>query len=198
MRRGFKAAAERTAEDLRKAVGCTAVETIDLSRLARHLKVAVMPADALVPREALQSLHNVQPGAFSAATFPLPDRRVIVYNPINMNGEHLPPTVALQDGRTRSNIAHEISHLVLAHAVREVRRLAGATFFTCDPDEEAEANWLAGALLVPRPALVRVARQGLSDEAVAATFQVTAQMAGFRMNATGVRMQVARTRGTAT
>ena len=36
------------------------------------------------------------------------------------------------------------------------------------------------------------------DEAAAATFQVTAQMAGFRMNATDVRMHVARTSGTTT
>jgi hypothetical protein len=31
--------------------------------------------------------------------------------------------------------------------------VSGITFFTCDPDGEHEANWLAGCLLLPRRVL---------------------------------------------
>ena len=63
MRRGFKAAADRHAADLRKAVGCSEYETIDLSRLVRHLKVTVLAADKVLGSlKPLQALHEEQEG----------------------------------------------------------------------------------------------------------------------------------------
>src|SRR5207245_8775387 len=44
--------------------------------------------------------------------------------------------------------------------------LVGLSFFTCDPDEEQEANWLAGCLLLPRDLLVRSLRSGLDAVAI--------------------------------
>ena len=65
MRRGFKAAAERHAADLRKAVDCSEYETIDLPRVARYLQVAVLAADKVLGSlEPLQTLHKEQEGAF--------------------------------------------------------------------------------------------------------------------------------------
>jgi hypothetical protein len=31
-----------------------------------------------------------------------------------------------------------------------IQQVGGLSFFTCDPDEEQEANWLAGCLLLAR------------------------------------------------
>lgn len=198
MRRGFKAAADRHAADLRKAIGCSEHETIDLSRVARHLKVAVLAADKVLGDiEPLQALHEEQEGAFSAATFILPGRVVIVYNPIDLNGNHITPTAAKQDGRTRSNVAHEFSHLVLGHQVREVQNIAGYSFFTCSTEQETEANWLAGCMLLPRRLLLTSAYRGDTDDAIAYNCNVTKQMVTFRMNVTGAKMQAARARGKA-
>lgn len=104
------------------------------------------------------------------------------------------PTEARLDGRIRSNVAHEFSHVILGHDVRRVQKIAEHYFFTCNPEQEEEANWLAGALLLPRPLLVEAARQRLSDEQISTLHNVSVEMARFRMNATGAKMQVARAR----
>lgn len=194
MRRGFKSAADRHAADLREAVGCSEYETIDLPRLARHLKVTVLAADKVLGSlEPLQALHAEQKGAFSAATFIVPGRTVVFYNPIDLNGCYITPTEAKRDGRTRSNIAHEFSHLVLGHQVREVQKIAGHSFFTCDAEQETEANWLAASMLLPRKLLLAAAYRGDTDDEIARDYNVTKQMATFRMNTSGARMQATRT-----
>ena len=107
-------------------------------------------ADELTSLTRLKELEALQPGAFSACTFDLGTRKVIVCNPL------------ATAERRRSDVSHEASHLLLDHKVREVEQLGGLSFFTCDPDEEQEANWLAGCLLLPRDLLVRSLRNGLT------------------------------------
>jgi Zn-dependent peptidase ImmA (M78 family) len=156
---------------------------LDPLEVARLLGVQVLPADRLVPRADLERLDALQPGAFSAATFHLPDgRRVAVYNPCN------------DQARTRSDVAHELAHLLLDHDVREVHAVGGQTFFTCDPEQEAEANWLAGCVLLPRALLLAAARRGATAEDVARDTGVTVSMARFRLNTSGVLLQARRAR----
>lgn len=195
MRRGFKAAADRHAADLREAVGCSEYKTIDLPAVARYLKVTVLAADkVLASLEPLQTLHEEQEGAFSAATFVFHGRTVVLYNPIDLNGRYITPAEAKHDGRTRSNVAHEFSHLVLGHQVREVQQIAGHSFFTCNPEQEAEANWLAACMLLPRRLLLAAAYRGDTNEQIARDQSVSLDMAAFRMSTSGVRMQAARAR----
>ena len=197
MRRGFKASAERHAEALRAATGSSDRETMDLGALARHLGVAVLPADELLDGglDELQKLHRAQPGAFSAVTLSPPGQRyVVLYNPITLDGRALPPPEAAVDGRTRSNISHEFAHLVLDHDVRSVQKLGTHHFFTCNTEQEEEANWLAAAILLPRPLLLDAARRDLTEHQIADAHHVSPEMARFRLNATGVKMQVSRGR----
>jgi hypothetical protein len=183
VRRGFKAEAERICARLRQQLGRRDDEPLDPKEIARHLGVEVLPADQLVPRQDLLALERLQPGAFSAATFHLPDgRRVAVYNPCN------------DPSRTLSDLAHELAHLLLEHEVREVHAVGGQTFFTCDPEQEAEANWLAGCLLLPRPLLLAAARLGTSPEGLAEQTGVSVSMARFRLNTSGVLLQARRMR----
>lgn len=156
MRRGFKSEAERLAERTRTQMGLRPHDRLDIRDLARYLDVDVIPADQLVDRGRLEELERLQPGAFSAATFHLPDgRTVAVCNPCND-----PP-------RTNSDIAHELAHILLDHDVREIQQLAGHTFLTCNPEQEEEANWLAGCLLLPRELLVLSLKRGLDAAAIA-------------------------------
>jgi hypothetical protein len=197
VRRGFKAQAERHAAQLRDAVNCSDRETMCLPKLAAHLKVEVVAGHrALGSADPFYALHQEQPGAFSGATFHLPDGRiVVVYNPIVYEtGDLLSARAAQTHGRTRSDVAHELSHLVLGHDLREIKTIAGHPFFTCDPEQEQEANWLAGCLLLPRPMLVAAARRGEADDHVAAQHHVTIEMARWRMSVSGARMQAARGR----
>lgn len=155
---------------------------INVGKLAEHLGVVVRGADELVPLSELKRLDELQPGCFSAATIHLPNGKVIaVTNPLN-------ESVARRD----SDLAHELAHVILGHQPSQVDRVGDLTFFDCDPEQEEEANWLAGCLLLPRPLLLTAARQGLTAEQIAEENSVSIQMARFRLNTSGVYFQVKR------
>jgi Zn-dependent peptidase ImmA (M78 family) len=182
MRRGFKAEAERQAEQIREAMGKSPSDGLDAIELARHVGAQVRSADELTSREKLETLEGMQPGAFSACTFSIDETHVIVYSPL------------ASAGRTQSDIAHEVAHLILGHRMRSVQKIGGLSFFTCDAEEEQEANWLAGCLLLPRRLLYLAAKRGLDSAAIAEAYSVSEQMAAFRLRTTGVTRQLAATK----
>jgi Zn-dependent peptidase ImmA (M78 family) len=183
MRRGFKTQAERISTTIRQEHGCSNDEPAPLDKVAKSLNIDIIPADELVERSRLEELQELQPDAFSAATFPGPNgRKVIVYNPI------------ASEGRSRSNQAHELAHVILDHNVRTIERVGGLSFLTCDVEQEEEADWLAGCLLLPRELLVKSAYKGMGAEEIAATYKTSEPMARFRLNASGVLVQVGRAR----
>src|SRR4029453_18208928 len=73
---------------------------------------------------------------FSATTVVLGTKRLIVYNPRQ------------PDGRRASNLAHELSHLILEHEAAPAIGFGGCRHW--DGVQEAEADWPGAALLVPR------------------------------------------------
>jgi hypothetical protein len=182
VRRGFKAEAERLAMQVRGELGKKPTDPIDVAELAAHLGAEVRSADELVDRADLEELEELQPGAFSACTFSFGDRHVVVCSPL------------ASLGRRHSDIAHELSHLLLKHEVKVIEKVGNSTFHTCDPDEEQEANWLAGCLLLPRELLLNAGREGLTSEQIAAQYQVSEQMAAFRLRSTGVQKQLSAAR----
>jgi Zn-dependent peptidase ImmA (M78 family) len=178
MRRGFKAEAERLAEKVRVEMGKRPSDPVDAVELASHVGATVRRADELTSRKKLETLEKIQPGAFSACTFTIGGRHVIVYNPL------------ASVGRTQSDIAHEVSHILLKHDIKTVETIGGLTFFTCDAEEEQEANWLAGCLLLPRRLLYLAARRGLGGPEIAEAYNVSEQMASYRLRTTGVLRQL--------
>lgn len=183
MRRGFKTEAERLANSIRERQGLGSHEPVSLEQAAGELGVRIVAADELVERSRLVELDELQHDAFSAATFRLPGARsehVIVYNPLSSLG------------RSRSDQAHELAHILLNHDVRTMERIGTMQFLTCDLEQEEEANWLGGCLLLPRPLLLKAAKASLSPAEVAERFHVSEQMARFRLNASGVLVQVGR------
>jgi Zn-dependent peptidase ImmA (M78 family) len=178
MRRGFKADAERRAETIRRQMRRRVADRADAIHIAQYLGAEVRRADELTSLAKLQALEELQPGSFSACTFSFRDRHVIVYSPL------------ASLGRAQSDIAHEVAHILLDHEIKEVQQLGGLSFFTCDPDEEQEANWQAGCLLLPRSVLLAAAKRGLDAGDIAETFGVSESMAGFRLRATGVLRQL--------
>ena len=126
--RGFKASAEREAVRLRREMGIRNNSPIDIAKLAEHLGVTVVGADELIDIERLEELERIQAFAFSAATFEIDNRTFIVSNPLRSLG------------RLASDIAHELSHVLLQHKLSEVREIDGIPFRTCKPDEEEQAT----------------------------------------------------------
>jgi Zn-dependent peptidase ImmA (M78 family) len=95
--------------------------------------------------------------------------------------------------RRRLTASHEMSHVVLEHVFpavvvdeRGCRERVG--------DQEVEATFLAGELVLPYDAAVKLAWQNTPDEVVARTFGISIKAAAWRMNASGARKLVARAR----
>lgn len=177
--RGFKANAEREAVRFREELSLPLAHALDPRSLAEHLAVKVVDGGELIGRDRFEELETLQAFAFSAATFEIQDRRFIATNPMRTTG------------RTNSDIAHELAHVILNHELSEIQEIAGIPFRTCKPDEEEQATAFGGTLLLPRPLLISAARHGLtSPDRIARAFDVSVDMARFRYNATGIAKQL--------
>lgn len=180
LRRGFKAEAERLALALREQLGVSRTAPLDLEPVARTRGIKIISADELVSLRRLEELERIQAFAFSACTFEINSSIFIVVNPLR------------SQERRRSDIAHELSHLLLDHDLSEIRDVAGVPFRTCRPQQEEEATALGGTLLLPRPLLLAAAKKGWEIDQIAKHYGVTIEMARYRYNTTGVAKQINR------
>ena len=178
LRRGFKSEAERIARRVRIDLGLNAADPVAPELIAELLGVEVRAGDELLPRERFQELEDIQPDAFSACTLrPSLDRVVVVHNPLS------PKT------RQKSDVAHELAHMLLDHELSRVQRLGDITFLSCDPAQEDEAAWLSGCLLLPRALLLAEVSRGADAEDIARKHGVSERMAQYRLDVTGVLRQ---------
>ena len=118
---------------------------------------------------------------WSALTLRQRGRDLIVYNP------------AQNSPRINSVVMHELSHIMLGHdlaeaGISEDGHLVPSNF---DQAQEAEADWLGGTLLLPRPALLEIRKLGLTDDRARQKFLVSDQMLKWRFRMTGVDYQIA-------
>ena len=163
---------------MRKQLGLASHDRLDPRDLAAHLDVSIVDAAELVDIEELEELERLQAFAFSAATFEIEDRKIVVVSPLRTAG------------RQNSDIAHELAHVMLRHELSEIRELDGMPFRTCKPHEEEEATAFGGIMLLPRPLLLSAVRRGATIEQIASQYCVTVEMARFRYHTTGVAKQV--------
>ena len=178
LRRGFKSEAERIARGVRSDMGLNAAKSVAPEDLASLLGIEIRAGDELVQRERFRELERIQPDSFSACTLrPSPERVVIVYNPLSAKS------------RRRSDLAHELAHILLDHELSRLERLGDVTFFSCDAIQEEEAGWLSGCLLLPRALLLAEIRRGVSAKEIARKCGVSEPMAQYRLNVTGVLRQ---------
>jgi Zn-dependent peptidase ImmA (M78 family) len=176
--RGFKANAEREALRLRRELHLGDTDALNVDDLADHLKVKIVSAEKLVSHTRLEELERIQAYAFSAATFQVSGRNIVVTNPLRA------------PDRRASDVAHELSHLVLKHDLTEIREVNGMPFRTCRPDEEEQATAFGGTLMLPRPLLLGAVRRQWGPAQIAEHYGVTEEMARYRYNTTGVAKQV--------
>ena len=178
LRRGFKSEAERIVRRLQKELDFKANQSIELDALAFLMSVEVIAGDKLIPRAKFKKLDEIQRGAFSACTLrPSENRIVVIYNPLS------------SESRRKSDIAHELAHILLGHDLSRIEKLGGVTFMTCDSVQEEEAAWLSSCLLLPRSLLLAEVRRGLDENEIAEKHGVSKKMARYRLNVTGVVKQ---------
>lgn len=180
--RGFKTWCENTSKGLRKELRLGPSDPIDTRALAAHLGVVVWNAEEVpgVDSEALETLLVEDPDSWSALTVRAAGQSVVI-----MNSTHT-------GGRPASNLAHELAHLILDHTAArvDVSEDGFLVLQSFDRQQEDEANWLAGCLLLPRSALLVAVKAKTPNEEIAREFGVSTQMVQYRLNVTGVLSQV--------
>lgn len=185
-RRGFKTWAEETALRVRQRLRLPAESSLDPLRLAEILGVAVLIPDELTDLDVecrARLLHDHSDN-WSAITVSANGHFLVVLNP-----EHA-------HTRRNSTLAHELAHIILGHepSLMFVSAISGSALRTYNPQQEEEANWLAGCLLLPRDALFSIRRRRLSAEEACSQYGVSPAMLRFRFNTSGVDVQLRRAR----
>jgi Zn-dependent peptidase ImmA (M78 family) len=99
--------------------------------------------------------------------------------------------------RQCSTLMHELAHLILDHIPAEVTVAPSGLLLLSDysAEQEEEADWLMGALLLPRCVLLSRRRAGASAEQIAQEFGVSADLCLWRLRMTGVEAQLRRAHG---
>lgn len=180
LRRGFKAEAERLAKEIWGGMGLEPGDSLDALSLAKHVGCDVRSAAQLVDITKLEELRRIQDDAFFACTFKLPDgRHAIVYNPL------------MKETRINSDVAHEVAHIVLKHRLSRLQRIGKVAFHSCDSQQEEEASWLSGCLLLPRFAIAHDLRKRFSHSTIADRRRLSREMVEYRIRVTGVARQFA-------
>jgi Zn-dependent peptidase ImmA (M78 family) len=89
---------------------------------------------------------------------------------------------------------HELAHISLRHVPSRVDlSVSGLMLLSDYPDQqEQEAEWLAGAMLLPRAALIHHRSRGWGVDQICAKFSVSATLCQWRIRMTGVDSQLKR------
>ncbi|MEX2126091.1 MAG: ImmA/IrrE family metallo-endopeptidase [Woeseia sp.] len=182
MQRGFKSRCEQTSRRYRRKLGVSLEDALPYRQLADDLGVTLWtPGDVPgLDNETVRQLSVTDPGSWSAATIKLDARHIIVVN------------AAQDERRIPNNIVHELAHIILGHAAARVDISEDGHLWltTYGRDQENEADWLAASMLLPRDGLLSCFSRRRNVEAIAAQFQVSVELARWRLNATGVLRQL--------
>jgi Zn-dependent peptidase ImmA (M78 family) len=182
MRRGFKADAERRAVSARAELGLPPTGPLCPWIYAAHLGVLVFEArDLALPAEHMKQLLVRDPDSWSGMTLAEDGVHLVVLNS------------AQSRARRAATLMHEIAHISLDHAPSEVSVSPSGLVLLSDysADQEDEADWLGGALLLPEPALLHHRGQGTPVGQIAAQYGVSEQLCTWRCRMTGVEKRMA-------
>jgi hypothetical protein len=188
LRRGFKTWCENAARGYRRELGLSPIARLDPRTLAEHLRITIWtPAEipGLDPKD-VRHLTVTARESWSAATLRNGNASLIVIN----NGH--------TETRQNNSLTHEIGHIVLRHEPAKMYVTPDGLMMMSEYNavHEEEATWFAGAILVPRDALLDVIKRGLADRDAADHFGVSVAVFQMRRNRTGVDIQLSRRRGT--
>ncbi len=179
MRRGFVKEAKSLAIELRAETGVDRYGRFDPYALAELYGIRVVPLSS-VPTPAGEHFLEARPEVFSGALIRVGTGFLILEND------------AHSAERRRATLSHEIAHVMLEHDFP--LSLTAGERCTGEGSQEEEADRLGGELLIPYDAALSLARRDASDNAVAVQMGVSVAYAKYRMNSSGARTVVSRTR----
>jgi Zn-dependent peptidase ImmA (M78 family) len=179
-RRGFKSWCEATSIQVRRNLGLEVAAPLPAELLAESLGAKIWSLDEIsgLPADVKQRLRADHSDAWSAITLPAAKGHVIIYNPA-----HAPH-------RRASDLMHELGHLLLDHEPGNVFFGAnGLALRTHNKEQEDEARWLSGCLLLNRECLFLVRRRGWTAPEACKYYCVSGEMLSYRLQISGVDRQ---------
>jgi len=182
--RGFKSWCETVSVQRRKALELKPVDPLRPDRLAASLGVATHGVEDVpgLDADSRNVLLGTGADSWSAVTITDGTQSVIV-----LNSAH-------SKARSASDLMHELSHLIVGHKPTQVVVSEDGALLlnTYDKQQEDEANWLSGCLLLPRPALLWMKKRRMTRDGAASHFGVSLQMLTYRIQVTGIEHQLKR------
>ena len=123
---------------------------------------------------SLQILFGDGAESWAAASSLSDGHSVVVFNPL------------LSSGKRRAAVTHELAHMLLVHRPSTLMFGPAGTpsIHAYGPQDEAEADWLMGCLLLPTPVLDHIAHAPW-PESLAAFYGVTRELLRYRLRVTG-------------
>jgi len=182
LRRGFKSQSEKRAIELRRILSRKSIDPLPARDVAQHFDVTIWePKDVEgISASDRQQLLSAGHEEWSGFTLRVGLRHLVVVNS------------AQSPRRQNSVLMHELAHIILGHDLASATFADGGEFIpsTYNQDQEDEAAWLGGTLLLPRPALLWMRRGRLSDEDAATHFGVSPDLLRWRIRMTGIDYQL--------
>ena len=182
--RGFKAWCDNVAVTVRRRMDLNEYDPLDPATLAAQMGATILDLEKIdgLDVSVVEHLSSVEGDEWSAVTVHINERNFVVLNPRHSLG------------RRNSDLMHELAHIIREHDSSKVHIYDDYAIRSFDTLQENEANWLASALLLPRPALVRIMRRNEDVDEAIQRFGVTKSLFNYRLNITGVRRQLMRSR----
>ena len=181
-RRGFKSQCERRAVEVRKDLRLNNLAPLNAFDLANHFKITVWSTIDIVQLSQIdqKNLNEDDEDSWSALTLRDGIHNLIIYKEYQSKY------------RINSVVMHELSHIMLGHELANACKLEDGSVVPSNftEDQEDEANWLAGTLLLPRPLLLFIEREKFSHQHVTEEFGVSQDMLIWRKRMTGVSYQI--------
>lgn len=182
--RGFKSQCERRSAEFRKQFGLEPHDPLSADRLASELTVTVWSTTDIagISTNSLMVLNDEADQSWSALTMRMGPSHLIVHKPVPSRG------------RKNSVVMHEMAHIILGHELATACILEDGSLVpgNFSQTQEDEADWLAGALLLPRAALLSIRRRQLRDHEACEEHLVSLDMLKWRFRMTGVDIQFSR------
>ncbi|NNM77114.1 ImmA/IrrE family metallo-endopeptidase [Sphingomonas sp. ID1715] len=149
--------------------------------LCDHLGLIVLsPAELPLAANDLEQLTVKDPDSWSGLTIRSSGLIAVIVNP------------AHPKSRQRNTLMHEVSHVRLKHVGNRVDVSEDGILLVSDfsQEQEEEANWLAGALLAPREALLAARKAGRTPAQICQQFGISSELCLWRLRMTGVEAQM--------
>jgi Zn-dependent peptidase ImmA (M78 family) len=185
LRRGFKTLAEKASTSARQALNINLIDPLDPWTFARHLEVSVLDFSSLgLSADCVRQLTFLDEESWSAMTLKEDGGFAIVLNP------------AHAVTRQRNDLMHELAHIELRHVPARVDVSKTGMLLLSDysDEQEQEADWYAGALLLPRIGLMFHRSRSKTSLEIAQHYGVSGALCEWRLRITGVDVQLQRAR----